>query len=96
MIQIFYLDASVLMESVKKNQGFPVRQAEFFVANACEQPALYKQRAGCTVLWNHREYWLEGFSDCLILLYYYEQRQKEGGFCCEFCFSALCRAAVYV
>ncbi|KYD30515.1 hypothetical protein B4110_2206 [Parageobacillus toebii] len=40
MIQIFYLDASVLMESVKKNQGFPVRQAEFFAANACEQPAL--------------------------------------------------------
>jgi hypothetical protein len=60
------------MDSVKKNQSFSIRQAEFFAANACEQPALYKQRAGCTVLWNHREYWLEGFSDCLILLYYYE------------------------
>jgi hypothetical protein len=86
------------MDSVKKNQGFPVRQAEFFAANACEQPALYKQGAGCIVVWNHLEYWLEGFSEWPILLYYYEQRQKEGGFCCEFFFirllfcSMLCRS----
>jgi hypothetical protein len=71
-IMLFPPSHSVLMDSVKKNQSFSMRQAEFFAANACEQPALYQQRAGCTVLWNHREYWLEGFSDCLILLYYYE------------------------
>jgi hypothetical protein len=32
---------------LRKIKVFQRGMAEFFAANACEQPALYKQRAGC-------------------------------------------------